>query len=684
MIRGMASPKGRRCGKRWVAACAATAFLLGCGGGGGSSASFVGWPTVPAPGGGHEPAPDNQARLTGVFAGGPVVGLDYRGSVTGARKTDAQGRYHYAAGETLSFSIGELPLGAAPAADALSPLSIGGATSSADPRATNRLVLLQTLDADGDLNNGIQVTGAIRDIVSRHAAAIDFTQAATAFRASLAPLLAALDAAGAFTDLDPRPRSARSAVAAQEHYTRATAARNLVITTGGTLRGFESSATTWQYLGIPYAQPPVGALRWRAPQAPQPWSGVREAVAWADQAAQVQALERFGEGGMSEDSLYLNVTAPKLASKLPVMVWFHGGGFTSLTSNTKPFNNPNALVSKGVVQVSVNHRLGALGYIAHPALSAESGHGGSGNYGQMDLVMALQWVKANIAAFGGDPDNVTVFGESGGGRKVLSLMASPSAAGLFHKAISQSGTLIPDTRTLASAEAVGLALQKRLGAASLEEMRSRPWTEVVAAASVLVPYTNIDNGYLPYSERVSFESRRHNDVPFMIVVNTNDTPDPIETVKNVFPWMTAHSASRHYAALFSQVPGGWRARGVKTYHAGELAYVFNAPESVVTHYLLDLVIDPATGGKLAIGDLNGNGVSGSAGDAQDILASAGFDSADAKAIENSMAIWTQFAKTGNPSVAGLVDWPAYTPANDRFVELGAAPVVRTGLSSVFP
>ncbi|MCK2169438.1 carboxylesterase family protein, partial [Thalassospira xiamenensis] len=128
-------------------------------------------------------------------------------------------------------------------------------------------------------------------------------------------------------------------------------------------------------------------------------------------------------------------------------------------SNTKPFNNPQAVASKGVVQVSVNHRLGPFGYIAHPELSAESGYNGSGNYGQMDLIAALEWVRDNIEAFGGDPGNVTIFGESGGGRKVLSLMASPRAAGLFHRAISQSGTLYPDTRTLAAAEAVGSQLQ---------------------------------------------------------------------------------------------------------------------------------------------------------------------------------------------------------------------------------
>ncbi|MDM0090521.1 MULTISPECIES: carboxylesterase family protein [unclassified Variovorax] len=674
-----ASADRRHPARFWLAALASAAMLLGCGGGGRSGVTLADPPPEVAP-----TPPDTSASLAGTFAGGPVIGLDYSGSVSGARRTDGEGRYRYAAGETLRFAIGDLPLGSAPAADALSPLALGKASTASAPEASNRLVLLQTLDVDGDLNNGIQLSDAVRGIVSKHARAIDFSQPSAAFRASLAPLLAALEEARVFTDLDPRPRTAKGAVAAQEHFQRATRPRQVVMTAEGALRGFEAGPAAWQYLGIPYAQPPVGDLRWRAPQPAKAWSGVREAVGWPDQSAQISALERFGEGGMSEDSLYLHVTAPKSASKLPVMVWFHGGGFTSLTGNTKPFNNPGTLVGKGVVQVSVNHRLGPFGYIAHPALSVESGYGGSGNYGQMDLVMALKWVKANIAAFGGDPDNVTIFGESGGGRKVLSLMASPSAAGLFHKAISQSGTLIRDTRTLASAEAIGLALQKRLGAASIEEMRGRPWTEIVAAFATLVPYTNIDNRYLPHSERVSFESRTHNDVPFMLVVNTNDTPDPIETARNVLPWMSQLSASKHYAALFSQVPGGWRARGVKTNHAGELPYVFNAPDSVVTHYLLDLVTDPATGSKLAIGDLNGNGVTGSAGDTEDILTSAGFDGVDAQAIENSLAIWTQFARSGSPSVAGLVDWPAYVPSTDIYVELGASPIVRSGLSTVFP
>ncbi|HET7793389.1 MAG TPA: carboxylesterase family protein [Rhizobacter sp.] len=620
--------------------------------------------------------------LSGTFVDSPVSGLDVAGTVSPATTTDGSGRFSYQPGETLSFSIGNLALGSAPGASVLTPLSVtAGASAATDRRVTNKLVLLQTIDADGDLNNGIQISAAIRSAVS--AQALNFDQPTADFRTSLTPLLATLNAANAFSDLDPRPRTARAVAAALEHFARSTAARHVVNVTGGQLSGFEASASTWQYLGIPYARPPVGDLRWRAPQAVQPWAGVRQAVAWADQAAQATALERFGEGGMSEDCLYLNVTAPKSASSLPVMVWFHGGGFTSLTSNTKPFNNAQALVTKGVVQVSVNHRLGPFGYIAHPALSAESGYNGSGNYGQMDLIAALRWVKDNIAQFGGDPNNVTIFGESGGGRKVLALLASPQAAGLFHKAISQSGTLIPDTRSLASAEAVGTQLATRLNAPTLAEMRARPWTDVVTAAAPLVPYTNVDNQVLPVTERAAFETAHHNDVPLLVVVNANDSIDPITTVKNVLPWLASHRAQATYAALFTHMPAGWRARGVTTYHGGELTYVFNAPESVVSHFLLNLVIDPATNARLVVGDLNGNGVTGTAGDNADVFASAGFTALDATVTDTTMTLWTNFARTGNPGMASLT-WPVYTPASDAFVELAAAPLVRSGLSTVFP
>lgn len=627
-------------------------------------------------------APDLDTRA-GSFGSVRVAGLQYQTGSDAPRTTDDQGRFRYSADQRVVFSIGELTLGEATGAARLTALDIAGDDATTDdPGVINRLILLQTLDADGNLNNGIQLTEAISEEVSAHAGDLDFDQPVADFTQALETVVTSLDGAGAFSDTDPRDRPIVDAGDARELFVRAVSPRHIVSTADGELRGFEANDATWQFLGIPYAKPPLDDLRWRPPQPLEPWEGVRDAVAWSDQAAQNTALERFGEGGMSEDSLYLNVTAPKNADGVPVMVWFHGGGFTALTSNTKPFNNPNAMASKGVVQVSVNHRLGPFGYIAHPELSAESGYGGSGNYGQMDLVAALEWVQKNIEQFGGDPDNVTIFGESGGGRKTLSLMASPQGAGLFHRAISQSGTLIPDTRSLENAEAIGTELQTNLGAASLDEMRQRDWRQVVAAAATLTPYTNVDNHYQPYTERVAFESGNQNDVPFMFSINANDTPDPTDTAINVFPWMAPLSSANHYATYFSHQPAGWKAQGVEAYHAAELAYTFNMPESVITHYLLGLVIDPATGNSLAIGDLNGNGVSGSAGDPADIFASAGFDETDEQVIERMMTIWTNFAKTGDPSIEGEIDYPLYDDATESYVEIGSDAQAKDRLSDV--
>jgi para-nitrobenzyl esterase len=629
-----------------------------------------------------DPEPGQVSR-TGIFGSTAVSGLHYRSGDAPAGLTDERGGFRYTGNQEVAFSIGELAFGSAPGAANVNVLGVSGESASAsDPGVLNRLILLQTLDADGDLNNGIQLTEQIRDAVSANAANLDFDQPTADFTTALENLVADLDNAGAFSDTDPRARTLTDAADALEQFDRASSPRRIVDTADGRLSGFEADDNTWQFLGIPYAQPPLGHLRWRAPQPLEPWDDVRDATAWSDQAAQNAALERFGEGGMSEDSLYLNVTAPKNADGLPVMVWFHGGGFTALTSNTKPFNNPKAVASKGVVQVSVNHRLGPFGYIAHPGLSAESGYNGSGNYGQMDLIAALEWVQDNIAAFGGDPDNVTIFGESGGGRKVLSLMASPEAAGLFHRAISQSGTLIPDTRSLVAAETIGSELQTNLGAASLTEMREKSWQDVVAAAATLVPYTNVDNHYLPYTERVAFESGNQNDVPFMFSINANDTPDPTNTAINVFPWMAPLCSANHYATYFTHQPAGWKARGVEAYHAAELAYVFNMPESVITHHLLGLVIDPATGDSLEIGDLNGNGVTGSQGDPADIFASAGFDATDQQVIDRMLTIWTNFAKTGDPSIDGEIDYPLYDAATESYVEISDTAEVKAGLGDV--
>ena len=300
---------------------------------------------------------------TGVFVDSAVAGLDYRGEKTGAGMTNQRGEFSYVDGERLTFSIGELELGSATGSEVLTPLSIvEGATAAEDQRVSNMLVLLQSLDADGNLNNGIQLSEPIRDEVSLTAGSLHLDQSFENFSAALVPLLARLEAADAFSDTDPRPRKAAAVTDALEHFARSTSPRKVVETTSGQLRGFEADESAWQFLGVPYAQPPLGDLRWKAPQPINPWEGIREAVSWSDQAAQSPALERFGEGGMSEDSLYLNVTAPKDGDNLPVMVWFHGGGFSSLSGSSPMYDGVRLCQRGDVVVVTLNHRLNLFGF----------------------------------------------------------------------------------------------------------------------------------------------------------------------------------------------------------------------------------------------------------------------------------------------------------------------------------
>ena len=208
----------------------------------------------------------------------------------------------------------------------------------------------------------------------------------------------------------------------------------------GSLHGATAGPVT-SFKGVPFAAPPTGDLRWKPPQAPAKWTGVREATSYSPSCMQMRRAAAVGTNGDSEDCLYLNIWAPadaKPGQKLPVMVWIHGGAFTG-GSGTAAIYDGTHFAERGVILVTVNYRLGRLGFFAHPALTAENPSGPLGNYGLMDNIAALKWVKANIAAFGGDPGNVTAFGESAGGILVNFLMAAPEAKGLFAKAISESG-----------------------------------------------------------------------------------------------------------------------------------------------------------------------------------------------------------------------------------------------------
>ena len=222
-----------------------------------------------------------------------------------------------------------------------------------------------------------------------------------------------------------------------------------ITTAHGILEGVVSSdGSVRTFKGIPYAAPPVGDLRWKAPQPVEPWEGVRRATDFPPRAMQVHVWDDmfFCDDGPSEDCLYLNLWMPSRpdTDKLPVMFWIHGGGFIA-GSTSEPRQDGGDLSKKGVIIVSLTYRMGVFGFFAHPELTAESGHEASGNYGLLDMVAALEWVRDNIATFGGDPDNVTIFGESAGSSAVNALVTSPLAGGLFHKAIGESSSFFNGT-----------------------------------------------------------------------------------------------------------------------------------------------------------------------------------------------------------------------------------------------
>lgn len=632
-----------------------------------------------------------QGRLVGAV----VSGLAYSTATTSGT-TDRTGHFSYLEGEQVSFSVGELSLGSVQGKGKITLADLVAEDDSPDDQRTNNLLsLLLSLDSDGDLNTGIEISTQTSDIVSQHKDDIDFDQKPVDFAkaSGVSELFTALNAAKVFEkDTDPRPRALRGAESTAAYLQRAVSKRKVVKTAYGEVSGYAANSKMNQWLGVPYGRAPLGDLRWKPTQEPEAWEQTRDAVDWADQAAQDPALQAVGEGGMSEDCLYLNVTAPADAKDLPVMVWFHGGAFTILSGNSKGYNNVDSLTTKGVVLVTVNHRLGPFGYFAHPWLAEESEYGGSGNYGQMDLVQALKWVKKNIAGFGGDASNVTIFGQSGGCGKVTALMMSPMATGLFHQAICQSGnTSIEDTTpesVIEANEAVGKDLFSRLGVKSLEEARALNWIEVIqsdvdANIQRQVYRPNVDNHYLPKTYYATMLEGQPSDVPLMLGATSGDYPTLRSGLVDVVPFRKQHSKSDMFVYKFGRVPMGWADRGVSCGHGGELPYQFNYPPMFVENYRLNLVAD-AAGMKPEIGDLDGDGVTGTDGDADDVLADMGWNDDDDKFADILMTVSTTFAKTGKPSAADL-DWPAYTNDNDTYVEFGQSKVeVKTGLAEAFP
>jgi para-nitrobenzyl esterase len=443
------------------------------------------------------------------------------------------------------------------------------------------------------------------------------------------------------------------------------------------------------YRGIPYAAPPVGDLRWKPPQPVEPWSGIRECTAFSDGPVQLEV--GFAPGPKSEDSLYLNVLTPakETTERLPVLVWFHGGGYSIGSGNQATYNTPY-IPQHGAVLVSVNHRLGPIGLLALPALSAESPNGASGNYLFLDLIASLEWVQNNIAAFGGDPDNVTIFGESGGGGKADALVASPLAEGLFHRAIYESGANVeragPQGVTLDQAEALGEQLVAKLGADpnDLAALRAIPAEDFVDAGMELTTELSagrvagvgiidtlvVDGWFMPDTPTNIFAEDKQNQVPLLLCANIGELI--AEESFLVMPALLKGYVKRlesqdrlgigGYATIFTQVPSNWKEDGVLANHGLEVPYVFGALAALEAPSFFFIFEKPSGA----------------------VQEDPGLTEDDENVADAMMTMWVQFAKTGDPSVEGLIEWPRWDPEGDQYLDIGWPLEVKTGYSKIVP
>lgn len=470
---------------------------------------------------------------------------------------------------------------------------------------------------------------------------------------------------------------------------------------GGALEGTAGSQPGIRaFLVIPYALPPVGAWRWKAPGPAPKWTGVRKADKFGNHCMQTTPFaDMVYQGAESEDCLYLNVFTPVGASdfqaRLPVMVWIHGGGYFA-GSGDEPRHDGSVLASKGVIVVTINYRLGVFGFLAHPELTAESSHKVSGNYGLLDQIAALRWVHDNIAAFGGDASKVTIFGESAGSASVSAMVATPLTKGLFARAIGESGahfgapggTLNPVS--MAEAETRGAKLAGTLGAKSLTELRAVPAAALVKATTPNPSdyWPNVDGYVFPEDPWDIYAQGKQNHVALLAGWNSAEAKSMARDM---------NTPETLNAALKKQFPGN-EAAALKAYPAGSdahqtwLSAVALASDNFISYstwkwievqtatgqapvyrYLFDHVIPTATGDAPA--DDPG------AAHATDIEYVFGtmetkklaWRDSDRKVSALMLGYWTNFAKTGNPNGPGLAEWPVYNAKSRQVMRLNVSP-----------
>jgi len=458
------------------------------------------------------------------------------------------------------------------------------------------------------------------------------------------------------------------------------------------------------FKGIPYAAPPVGPLRWKAPQPVTPWKGVRQAIDFAPRAMQGHIYDDmvFHDNGPSEDCLYLNLWMPEhhSAGKLPVMVWIHGGGFIA-GATSEPRQDAGNLSKKGVLVVSVAYRMGIFGFFAHPELTKESGHHASGNYGLLDQVEALRWVKKNVASFGGDPDNVTIFGESAGSFSVSALMASPLARGLFTRAIGESGAFFGTglaLESLADAEKAGAEFgASAFGTSSIEALRAVPSQQLLDSAmgrswEMFRPI--IDGYFLPTDTRTIYAEGKQAHVALLAGWNRDEGnyqsffDKEAPTVENYVSRATAlfgKNAGEFLAAYYATTDEEAQ-RSAQDFAGDEfIAYGtwtwielhLATGRSPVYRYEFDQTLPlplDVTPGTMP-----------TAPHASDIefvfqmLAARNLPwrPEDERTSDLMSSYWTNFAKTGDPNGPDLPHWPAYTKQDDyQVMHLQAEPTVK--------
>ena len=499
--------------------------------------------------------------------------------------------------------------------------------------------------------------------------------------------------------LDPRAAGAPAA-----------GADPIVTVDGGRIAGRRDGAVR-AFLGVPYAAPPVGVLRWRPPQPVAPWDEVRPAQAFAPQclqpgrAADSVYAEYAGVQPMSEDCLYLNVwsAAPSADARWPVMVWFHGGAFQQGAGSNPVFVRGD-LPQQGVVLVTFNYRLGSFGFMAHPAFTDESrrayaaagdasGRGSSGHYGLLDMAAVLRWVRRNIARFGGDPTNVTLFGQSAGAAGVVDMMATPATRGLFAKAAAQSFG-IARMPSLAEAERAGAAFAERIGATTPAALRALP-AETLLARYLEQPerwMPIVDGDFLQRPVRETFAEGRQQRVPFLTGWNADEgttfvPPGPLDpaafdarlvarfgaeasAARTLYPANDPQQARTSAMALVGDdlfASGVWRAACDQAHVAPTFVYHYAHPQPFEAGQRWREADDAADLG--AFHSAEYPYVFGTTG-----VLTRPWGEADRRMTALMQAQWLRFAHTGDPNGPGLPTWPRFD--DDRATVMRLAPEPR--------